>query len=783
MTTNFYKKENLANIVIDNTSKYAKEIALNRAFPYFDDGLKPVARSLAYALYIESDKLRKNSWVKSQTACSIVIGRFHPHGDVSVYNTAVKMEHDKGSIIETGSTMSLKTTDSTTAPRYTDIRLSPLGRELFSTVHLCEMIESEMDYMMPKYLLARFPYQLFGYNMNIGVGIANSQLPLNPKEVIQAFIKYTEDQIKGKYTKTSELAKIIKGPDLYKRHTIYMSKQSLESLIDRGVGHAIEVCDVELVENKGKIHIKEVPYRDKVPTLIASIQEKSNNFIDKVQNVGEFGKISGIQDKVGAVTDNGSKEDDINIVINVDTNKGYSLEDVLDQLYNKTGLKRSHSMKYIMVNPETNKLQIYSIRDMFDKSLEVNKLFFRRKYEAELEALIKQNEVNVVLEKVTREEHRDFVGKAFFKKDKVELLLNREGIELSKYEIKDILFENKNILKKLSEREQILKELEEFLPKKEYLEGRLTEESILGDTLKYLKNTLLPIVKDMNRDSHVVYSELAKVTPKPRKLVIPEEKVVVITKNNTVMAFIDEGGDLEEYINDDVKQIFRAQDTGYLVIVTETLHIPIKISELNENDISLTSFLVDTKCKRVLNTFYIEKEPRKELIWYFVNNKGSIKSVREDVIHSKTRVKSTIVKDDEEILDVYCENIDKDYVCELMVTHNGFAKVYYLDIIGPKNRESKYNKTVNLEENDYVVYTKILGTGFSSTKIEVELESGDKKEVEITTEFIKPALNKGTRIINKNEKVQGCRSLEGSFEDMKCYKAGSTDSDVTIYEK
>lgn len=781
MATKFYKKENLANIVLENTSKYAMEIALNRAFPFFTDGLKPVARSLAYALYLESNKLKNNNWVKSQTACSIVIGRFHPHGDASVYNTAVKMEHDKGSIIETGSTMSLKTTDDTTAPRYTDIRLSPLGRELFSTIHLCDVVESEMGYEMPSNLMVRFPHQLFGYNMNIGVGIANSQLPLNPKEVIEALIRYTEDKIKGKETETEVLAEIIKGPDLYKKHTVYMSRKSLESLINNGIGHAIEVCEVETVENKGIIHIKEIPYRDKVTTLINNIQEKSNNFIDKVQNIADFGKISGIKDKVGAIYDNGSTEDDIDIVIEVDTDRGYSIEHVLNQLYNKTGLKRSHSIKYIMVNPEDNKLQIYSIRDMFNYSIEVNKLYYRTKYEKELEDLIRQNELNIVLEKVTREEHRDFVGKAFFRKDKVELLLNREGLDLSKHEIKNILFENRSVLKNLSERDRVLKELEEFEPKKEAIEKRLTEKSILTDTLNYFKKTLMPIVEPMERDSKVVYSELSKVTPKPRKVEIPEERIVVVTNNNTVMSFLDQGGDLTEYIDENTKQVFRVSDNGYLVAVTETMHIPVKVSSLDDEEVSLQTFLVDTKCKRVLNTFCLEKEPRKNLTWYFVNKSGGVKAVKEEILYSKSTVKSTIIDDDEEIIDVYCEKQNVNFNCMLIVTNKGFAKIYYIDLVKPKNKESRYIKTIKLEDDDFVVYTRILGEDFGKAEIEIELENGERKVVTVDSEFVKPILNKGVRITDKGEKIVSCQSISSNLENMSSYKEGYGGNDTTLY--
>lgn len=753
--TSAYKVENLANIVLDNTYRYAKEVSLNRMVPYAKDGLKPVARALAYSLYLSSVK-SGNKLIKSQTACSDVIGKYHPHSMESVYETAVKLAHDRGSILESGSVLSSRVSDSYTAPRYSDIRLSPLGRELFTTIGLCEMVESDMGYTMPRVLWARFPYQLFTYYLNIGVGVSNCQIPFNPKEVIDAMVAMIDKRIAGEQMSTDEIMEYIKGPDLYRRSTIYMSRESLRHLIDVGTGSCIEVCDVEVYHNKGEIHIRELPYRENSPDLQASIIEKSNNYHDKVKELGDMNKIKGIKDEVGAVEDK-SSEDDIRIIVKVDMEKS-SIEEVLNELYNKTNIKRSHIIKHIMVDDETDKLELYSVREIMENCIDVNIKHYKKIYSDELEGLRRQFEVNKVLEKVTRPEHTDFIGKAIYRKDKVEVLMGREGLGLSEYEIKEILFKNPSILRRLSDRDKVLEEIEEYNKKRDKILEKLKPENILRDVKRYYEDVLVPLVKDMDRYSEVVYSPLALVTPKPREVRLPEGKVVFIKSDGFIYSvYEDEGIDTEA---GDIEKVLYLKEDEHVVIVTDKAHVKIPVRELSEDGAALQSLIVGIPDagERVVGVFPQFKKAEKGFVYYFVDNKGCVKAVREDVLYSSTKVtKGTEMDSDSYIVDTYRireGDVSKSYLA--VVTEKGYVKVIPFSLFNPKGRVSKYNRATLLGDDDKVVYTGAVYGDVCGVKVYIEDDIGGSREIVLDKEYIKPVYNKGCKVIDKGRCVSRC---------------------------
>lgn len=751
--------QNMASIALSNMKAYSKEVGINRAFPYVSDGLKPVNMSLLYALYEEMKK--SNRYIKSQTACSSVIGKYHPHGMDAVYLSAVKMAHDRGAPLESGSVLDCRTTDKVTAPRYTEIRLSPLGRELFSTIDITEMVESELGFQMPKTLKARFPYQLFTYNINIGVGMSNNQLPLNPREVMDAFEAAIKSRIKGKEVTTDELLKHIKGPDLYKRSTIYMSEESLRSLIDKGVATCIEVCDIDVIENKGEIHIKELPYREKSPILTDKILKKSNAFHDKLPNVNDRDKIKGIKDTTDAVSDL-SGEEDIDIVIQVDVPK-YTTDYVLNELYTKTDVKKSHTMMYVMVNEETGELDLYSVKDIFNRCIDVNIDYFRDIYNKELEKLDYENLVNKVLEKLTRPEHVDFIGKTFYKKDKVKLLHEREGLDLTLDEINNIVFKNASILRRLSDRDQILKELEEYEAKRLAILEKLKIENMLKDTENYIKRTLKPLVQDMVRYSNVVFSPLTSVTPKPRKIVIPEKRLVVVDKSDLLYSIpYDEDYSIDKLVQDGARRIYEASENDSLVIITENYHVKVLVKDIIEDKIPLTTFILSDDLrvgKRVIGTF-LQKEYGKDITkqneqetnntWYFINNKGDIKVVKEGMLYSTTKLtKSTIVEDDEYIVDTYkLDNEEVENTLVLVATKKGMVKMFPINLFGDKNRSSKYSRTIKLDDEDEVVYTELIRKSFvnASAKLAIIDNEGKELSIDLDNTFIKPILNKGVKV-------------------------------------
>lgn len=308
---------------------YAMSVIVQRALPDVRDGLKPVHRRILYAMNdmgFTPDKPHR----KSATTVGEVLGKYHPHGDASVYDTMVRMAQDfsyRYTLVDGHGNFGSIDGDSAAAMRYTEARMSKIAVELLRD------IEKETVDFMPNYdeslkepmvLPSRYPNLLVNGSNGIAVGMATSIPPHNLGEVIDCVIA----NIENPEIELDEMMKHIKGPD-FPTGGIILGKEGIKKAYSTGRGKVTVRAKAEIEEmsgNRQRIIVSEIPY-----------QVNKAAMIEKIAELVKDKKIEGISDLRDESDRNGMR---IVIELKRDTNANI----VLNQLYKHTQMQDTFSI-------------------------------------------------------------------------------------------------------------------------------------------------------------------------------------------------------------------------------------------------------------------------------------------------------------------------------------------------------------------------------------------------------------------------------------------------------
>jgi DNA gyrase subunit A len=310
---------------------YAMSVIVSRALPDVRDGLKPVQRRILYAMYemgVRSDtKFRKSAAVTGE-----VLGKFHPHGDSSVYGALVRMAQDfslRYPLVKGQGNFGSVDGDPPAAQRYTECKLSKIGEELLkdiekNTVNFTNNYDATRK--EPTVLPSPVPNLLLNGSTGIAVGMATNIPPHNLTEVCQALI-YLIDNPKAE---TEDLLDFIKGPDFPTRGIIFNEKEII-SAYSQGKGSFLMRgrADIAEKENKSQIIITEIPFQVDKSVLITQ-------FATLVANK----RIEGIKD----IRDESDKE---GMRIAIDLQKGVIPKKILNSLYKYTDLQKTFHLNML----------------------------------------------------------------------------------------------------------------------------------------------------------------------------------------------------------------------------------------------------------------------------------------------------------------------------------------------------------------------------------------------------------------------------------------------------
>ncbi len=324
--------------------EYSMSVIVARALPDVRDGLKPVHRRILYAMYedhLTSDK----PFRKSATTVGNVLGRYHPHGDVAVYDTMVRMAQDfsmRYPLIEGHGNFGNVDGDGAAAYRYTEARMAKISNEML------ENIEKDVVPFSPNFdnklkepdvLPARFPNLLVNGSVGIAVGMATNIPPHNLGEVIDGTIYYMENPDAS----VSDIMQYIKGPDFPTYATIYGTQGIIEAYTT-GRGRVLVRSKAEVDEEKHRIVITEIPYAVNKSMLVKSMADL-------------------VKDKrVDGVTDIRDESGRAGMKIVVDLRRDANGQVILNQFYKYTQLQDTFAVNMIaLVNGEPKCLSLPEI--------------------------------------------------------------------------------------------------------------------------------------------------------------------------------------------------------------------------------------------------------------------------------------------------------------------------------------------------------------------------------------------------------------------------------------
>ena len=437
---------NIEDIMHTAYLQYSLSVNVGRAIPDVRDGLKPVNRRILYAMYMLGLS-KSHAYTKSAKVVGEVIGKYHPHGDSSVYDAMVRLAQDfsmRAPLIDGQGNFGSIDGDSAAAYRYTECRMERLSEELLADIDK-DTVDMTLTFdessLEPTVMPARFPQLLVNGTTGIGVGMATSIPPHNLGEVINATICVMENPT----ATIDELMQHLPGPD-FPTGAILRGKNEVRKFYATGRGTFRVRAKAEIIETNGKeqIIITEIPYALNKENMVKKIAELVN---DK-----RITGISGLRDET-------SRRVGIRVVI--DIKRGAMGSVVLNQLYAHTQLESVYGS--IMLVVDHNRPRVMNLPQVLqayiDHRMEVvvrRTIFELKKAEARahiLEGLLKalaniDEVVKIIRDSRNREAAAEgLIARFEFSKEQVGAILEMRLHQLTGLAIEDVQTEYEELTK------------------------------------------------------------------------------------------------------------------------------------------------------------------------------------------------------------------------------------------------------------------------------------------------------------------------------------------------
>ncbi|MBO4991737.1 MAG: DNA gyrase subunit A [Firmicutes bacterium] len=673
---------------------YAMSVIVGRALPDVRDGLKPVHRRILYGmsgLGVTPDKPHK----KSARIVGEVMGKYHPHGDSSIYDAMVRMAQDfsiRYMLVDGHGNFGSVDGDGAAAMRYTEARMTPFALEMLrdiekETVDFMPNFDGEEE--EPKVLPARFPQLLVNGSNGIAVGMATSIPPHNLGEVIDAAVKLIDDDS----ATVEDLIKIVKGPDFPTGATI-MGKTAIKEAYRTGQGKILVRARAEIEESsrgRQQIIVTEIPY-----------QVNKARLIEKIAELVKEKRIDGISD----IRDESNRQ---GMRIVIEPKRDANAQITLNRLYKHTQMQESFSVIMIaLVDGRPKVLNLYEILDEYLKH-QKDVVTRRTRYDlkkAEARAHILEG-LRIAIDNI--DEVIRIIRTSY--NDAKQRLMDTFG--LSEIQAQSILEMQLRRLQGL-EREKIEEEYQELLKKIAYYKQLLADEKML---MGVIKDELLEIKKKYNDKRRTKI--MADAEELDEEDLIAEEKVAVTLTHLGYLKRVPadtykaqkRGGKgitgLTTRENDFVKNLIITSTHDYLMFFTNLgKAYRIKAYEIPEahrtaKGTPAVNFLNLMQRERITAVMPV-KEFESEKYLIAVTKQGIIKKV--DMAQFDTNRKAGLIainlKDGDELIGIK-ETTGTSNV--IIVTKNGKCICFSEDDVRPMGRLAGGVRAITLEKDDEVV--------------------------------------------------------------------------------
>lgn len=658
----------------DNYLPYAVEVAKDRALPDVRDGLKPVHRRILYGAYMLRATPDK-PYYKSARIVGDILGKFHPHGDASVYDSMVILAQEfttRKPLIDGHGNWGSIDGDSAAAMRYTEARLAPIAMEMIRDLDkdVVDMVpnysETEME---PAVMPSRYPNLLVNGAFGIAVGLATNIPPHNLREVTKGLLAYIEN----KDITTRELMEYIKGPDL-PTGGVLIGKNSLLAAYETGEGKVTlrAKTSIEKLETgRLGIVITEFPFRKNKARLLQIISEMTG---DK-KHAKALESITDIRDE--------SDRNGIRAVIEFRKSVDYDTADkVLKYLYKKTDLQSN--LSFNMVALAKGKPETLGLKSILVHYLEHQKEVVTRRTQKELDIALRRFHIvegfikaidimdqiieTIRASKSKKDAQDNLVQKFGFSELQAEAILELMLYRLTGLEIKTFQKEYKELEKLIAGLRKILGSEKELL--------KVIKDELNEITDKYGDDRRTEIIEDETE---------AKIDLE--ELIVVEDTIITMSK--------------EGYIK-------RVPQKSYNRSNTDVADI-----EYREGDI---------------NKFLLQSNTRDTVL--FFTSKGNMYQLKGvDIPEYKWKEKGekldTIVKgldlSDERVVSAFSVSMLAVDSSLLFITSKGFIKKTSLDKFA-----TNYTKllALKLKDEETLIYADIIDTNKESNYIEITTKLG-----------------------------------------------------------
>lgn len=502
------------DVMEDSYLRYSMSVIVARALPDVRDGMKPVHRRILYSM-------EKNGWrpgskfVKSARITGDVMGKYHPHGDVAIYDAMVRLAQPWSTrylLVDGQGNFGSMDGDPPAAQRYTEARMAKAGHALLEDIDK-DTVPFRDNYdgseQEPEVLPAKLPNLLLNGQMGIAVGMATNIPPHNLGELVDATIH----QIDNPEAALDDLMEFMKGPDFPTGGVVY-GRESIKTAFASGRGGVVVrgVADVQET-NKGRhqIIISEIPYALNKASLI-----------EKIADLVKDKKISGISD----IRDESSRGD---VKIVIDLKKDAYPKKLLNQLYKLTPLQTTFHYNMLALIDGIQP-RVLGLQDILQEYIKHRQTVVRRRTEYELR---KAKDRAHILEglKIALDHIDEVIATIRASKNADEGQVNlMKKFKLSEIQAKAILAMQLRALTGL-ERQKIEDELSELLKLIAKLEDILADEKKI---LKIIKNELLEIKNQFadERRTKIIPTELGRMSDED--LIPDEQTVVTLTSANYI---------------------------------------------------------------------------------------------------------------------------------------------------------------------------------------------------------------------------------------------------------
>lgn len=750
----------------DSYIEYAMSVIVGRALPDVRDGLKPVHRRILYAMYedgLTSDKPFK----KSATCVGDVLGRYHPHGDQSVYDALVRLGQDfsmRYVLVDGHGNFGSIDGDPPAAYRYTEARMSKLSNEMLRDIEK-ETVDWDPNFdesrKEPRVLPSRFPNLLVNGSSGIAVGMATNIPPHNLTEVINAVICVLDNE----NATLDDLMEHIQGPDFPTKGMI-MGRSGIRAAYATGKGHIRVRARTEFEEfgkDRTRIIVTEIPYQVNKRMLI-------KNMADQVEDK----RLEGISDIRDESDRNGMR-------IVIELKRDANPQVVLNRLIAQTQLQVTFAINMLALVHDQKQPKILTLREILDEYIAFQEqiitrrtIYDRRKAQERahlLEGLlIAQDNIDEVI-KIIRTSYDNAK----------ERLMTRFGLD--DVQAQAILDMRLKALQGL-DREKLEAEYKELEERIAYYDKLLSDEGLLRQVLK----DELTEIRDKYGDQRKTEIAFVEDDLDIEDLIEEEQCVFTLTQAGYIKrtpvseyAAQSKGGQGRKGITtrdeDCVVDVFTASTHDYLFFFTDTGKVyrkkgyQIPESGKTAKGTNIVNILQVEQGEKVQTMIHTRELDNPDLYLVMVTRNGTVKRLPVTALKNirNSGIRALRLEEGDQLISVRETDGTKNI---LIATHDGMAVCFDENDVRPMGRDAVGVRGIRLREGDYVVSAARATAGRTVLTI-TEKGYGKRTPVEDYRVTNRGGIGiKNYAVTEKTGKIVGIKVVDGSEDLLLVTQAG-----------